>query len=231
MTIWSKSAVDQLGRRLVQDLTADDLARLDDYRRTFGSDYDDVMHAMREVLGIEVSGRPAKSTSAIVDKLRRGTMRLSQMQDIAGCRTVVPESAAQQRLVERIQSAFPSIIDDRTARPSHGYRAVHVIAKPRNLPIEIQVRTRLQHQWAEVSEKFADAYGMDVKYGGGPGNIREVLDSISELIADLEEFERTAVAHQETSADETRRVESVKTRVAQALRELASVADNAKESP
>jgi ppGpp synthetase/RelA/SpoT-type nucleotidyltranferase len=32
---------------------------------------------------------------------------------------------------------------DRRINPSHGYRAVHIIAKVSGMPIEIQVRTSL----------------------------------------------------------------------------------------
>ncbi|GAC1306974.1 MAG: hypothetical protein NVSMB21_10350 [Vulcanimicrobiaceae bacterium] len=42
-----------------------------------------------------VSLRTAKSTSSIVAKLQRESTRLSQIQDIAGCRIVVPTIAAQ----------------------------------------------------------------------------------------------------------------------------------------
>jgi putative GTP pyrophosphokinase len=85
---------------------------------------------LRSAIGIEVSGRPAKSTAAIVDKLNRSSMRLSQMQDVAGCRTVVVDIAEQDRLVSTIEGKLPCVISDRRLRPSHGYRAVHVVARP-----------------------------------------------------------------------------------------------------
>jgi ppGpp synthetase/RelA/SpoT-type nucleotidyltranferase len=53
-------------------------------------------------------------------------------------------------------------------------------------PVEIQLRTELQHTWAELSEKLADAVGIDTKYGGGPSAIRERLDLYSELVASFE---------------------------------------------
>jgi len=49
-----------------------------------------------------------------------------------------------------------------------------------------QVRTSLQHGWAELSEKMSDAFGLDVKYGGGPQEAREVLIQCSDLIAATE---------------------------------------------
>src|SRR6266704_1936073 len=66
------------------------------------------------------------------------TIRLTQIQDIAGCRIVTPD------------------IIDRRDTPSHGYRAVHVIVRHSGKLVEIQVRTALQHLWAELSEKLAD---------------------------------------------------------------------------
>ena len=91
---------------------------------------------------------------------------------------------------------FPSTtIMDRRDRPSHGYRAVHIIVRPNKRPVEIQVRTALQHRWAELSEKAADTFGIDIKYGGGHTAVREVLDRASETVAS---FERLEMKREET---------------------------------
>jgi len=50
----------------------------------------------------------------------------------------------------------------------HGYRAVHVIAFPEGVPVEIQVRTLWQHEWAELFEKLADRVGRRIRYGDPP---------------------------------------------------------------
>jgi putative GTP pyrophosphokinase len=189
----STAAVDQLGERLRKVLTVEDLRLLDQYRREFRPEYDAVIKSMKETLGLDASGRPAKSTSAILDKLKRGSMRLSQMQDIAGCRVIVANILAQDAVVNRLAALFPTVTVDRRERPSHGYRAVHVITRPTKRPIEIQVRTRLQQLWAELSEKAADKFGIEVKYGGGPIPIRDVLNGRSELLAKFEALEPTVV--------------------------------------
>ena len=85
----TNAELDRLGERLRAGVTAQDLTDLDRYRRSFRASYDAVVDRVRTELNLEVSGRPAKSTSAIVDKLRRSSMRLTQMQDIAGCRIAV----------------------------------------------------------------------------------------------------------------------------------------------
>jgi putative GTP pyrophosphokinase len=183
----SNATLDRLGERLRADVSAEDLTQLDAYRREFRPAYDAVVDRLRAELGVEVSGRPAKSTAAIVDKLRRGSMRLTQMQDIAGCRIVVADVPAQDRLVSQIVEMFDVAIVDRRATPSYGYRAVHVVARVDALPVEVQIRTELQHAWAEVSEKLADVYGTALKYGGGPLVIRSILDAYSSLIAVFEQ--------------------------------------------
>jgi ppGpp synthetase/RelA/SpoT-type nucleotidyltranferase len=57
-------------------------------------------------------------------------------------------------------------------------------------PIEIQVRTALQHGWAEFSEALDRAAGGDIKYGGGPAEARETLDRLSDIVATLEQGKR-----------------------------------------
>jgi len=85
----SKTQIDRLGDRLKLDPHAEsDLRLLDDYRRSFGEAYEAVVRTLRQ-RGVSPTGWLAKSTVSIVEKLRRESIRLSQMQDIAGCRVVV----------------------------------------------------------------------------------------------------------------------------------------------
>jgi putative GTP pyrophosphokinase len=186
----ASSAVDLLGERLKAQVTDADLRLLDQYRREFGPGYETVVAALRVQLGLAPSGRPAKSTTAIVDKLKRSSMRLSQMQDIAGCRVVVADIRAQELTVECLIAAFPAAtVVDRREKPSHGYRAVHVVVKPVQRAVEIQVRTQLQHLWAECSEKLADRVGITIKYGGGEPDVRAFLDDTSQLVQQIESLQ------------------------------------------
>src|SRR5262249_6618844 len=95
------------------------------------------------------TGRPAKSTTSVIEKLRRESIRLSQIQDIAGCRLIGAKIHDQNQMVTDLVAAFSTTtIIDRRKNPSHGYRAVHVIVQSQGRLIEIQVRTALQHLWA-----------------------------------------------------------------------------------
>lgn len=186
----SKSAIDRLGDRLRQGtMTLTDLIELTAYRKLFASAYQMAIDVVRDELGLQPTGRPEKSTSAIVEKLQRETIRLTQIQDIAGLRIVVPATEDQNRTVKDITIAFEQcVVLDRRERPSNGYRAVHVVVFLDQHPVEIQVRTIFQHQWAEVSEKLADILDPSLKYGGGPVEARNYLNDTSHLVATFEEL-------------------------------------------
>ena len=210
----SKTQIDHLGERLRQGTVTDaDVKLLDSYRRSFTTAYESVIAAIRDAVDFGPTGRPAKSTTSIVDKLQRESIRLTQMQDIAGCRLVVPRIGTQDRLVKLLGKRLTAAIVDRRKKPSHGYRAVHVIATVDSKPIEIQVRTTLQHLWAEFSEKLSDVVDPAIKYGGGPADWRRVLDGISETVARVEALEL-----QRVSTDRRKEIRNVRQQLRRMLR-------------
>ncbi len=188
----SKTQIDRLGDRLKKGLHAEsDLRLLDDYRRSFGEAYEAVLRTIRQH-GEFPTGRLSKSTNSIVEKLRRESIRLSQMQDIAGCRVVVANIGQQDQFIASLKIDFiGAVIMDRRDKPSYDYRAVHVIVEIFGKPVEIQVRTSLQHLWAELSEKSSDVLDPTIKYGGGSTEWRDFLTSSSEAIAADEEYEKS----------------------------------------
>jgi putative GTP pyrophosphokinase len=189
---FTKSRIDQLGHELKQEkISPFDILFLYEYRKSFGEAYNFVIDNIRDYIKINPTGRPAKSTGSIIDKLKRETIRLSQIQDIAGCRIVVTDIDMQEKTVNSLQNLFSkSKIIDRRNNPSHGYRAVHIIPVIYDKPVEIQVRTKLQHLWAELSEKYSDIYDPSVKYGGGPFDVQEILKSATHLISECENIEK-----------------------------------------
>jgi ppGpp synthetase/RelA/SpoT-type nucleotidyltranferase len=206
----SKTQIDQLGERLKEgDITEADLRLLDAYRRSFTEAYEVVIIAIRAVFRLEPTGRPAKSTTSIADKLRRETIRLTQIQDIAGCRLTVSDIAEQEQVVQFLSTIFKdTLIVDRRQNPSHGYRAVHLIVRHQAKMVEVQVRTSLQHLWAELSEKLSDVFDPMLKYGEGNKFVKMLLSNTSLMVADLEAKERQiseawerVLAHEDTNAD------------------------------
>jgi putative GTP pyrophosphokinase len=187
----SKTQVDRLGDRIKRGhITEEDLRLLDRYRRSFTPAYEVVAGVVRDNLGLEPTGRPAKSTISIIDKLKRESIRLTQIQDIAGCRIIVADITKQDSVIQSLMGQFPqATVVDRRAKPSHGYRAVHVVMNQDGKLIEIQVRTALQHAWAEASEKISDLKGTSIKYGGGDELLQRTLQIISACVATVEEDE------------------------------------------
>ena len=55
--------------------------------------------------------------------------------------------------------------------------------------IEIQVRTSLQHLWAELSEKLSDVVDRSAKYGGGNKSVRMILTDTSIMGIGVESLE------------------------------------------
>jgi putative GTP pyrophosphokinase len=201
----SNTQIDRLGNRLRSKEVSDaDLQLLNDYRLSFAPAYETVVKALRNTLNLEPTGRPAKSTMSIVDKLKRESLRLRQMQDIAGCRVVVGDVMRQDAVVADLIKVFAETsVVDRRITPSYGYRAVHVVVRRATIPVEIQVRTELQHGWAQLPEKLSDIVDPSVKYGGGPELLKETLLSLSELIAAMERLEATAVRRVESHSSST----------------------------
>lgn len=186
----SKTQIDRLGEHLKKDSSTEaDLRLLEQYRQSFDNAYEIVRKAIREQLSLETTGR-RKTTQSIVDKLRRESIRLTQIQDIAGCRLLVEDITNQNEVVTSLCNLFEDvIIVDRREKPSHGYRAVHVIVRYREKFTEIQVRTVLQHLWAELSEKYSDVVDQAIKYGGGNEEIQEYLKLATTVITRQESFE------------------------------------------
>ncbi len=187
----STSQLNKLGERLRKGQASDgDLRALDTFRLSFAIACDQVAHELNK-LGLKPVSRPAKSTASIIAKLNRERSRLSKMQDIAGCRVEVENITQQDRVVTSLVAKFPrALVYDRRLKPTHGYRAVHLVVDFHGFLVEIQVRTSLQHSWASAVERLADIIDLDIKYGGGPEGLQHQLLNLSSTIAGLEEIEK-----------------------------------------
>jgi len=154
----SRSQLVRLGERLVaaDPPAVDDLAQLYEVLRAYDAVPTATVARVRAETGIVPTSR-IKNTGTILEKLGRyGGSWLKSIQDLAGMRIVLTgDRDDQDRLVQQLVTLFgddrkPPTVVDRRAEPSHGCRAVHIIVLPNDLPVEIQVRTRLQHEWAEL---------------------------------------------------------------------------------
>lgn len=184
----TKNQIDKLGYQLRDgQIDATVIQRLEAVRQEYLVAYRHVEEVLAHKVGYRLTGRPAKSTLSIIEKLRRESARLSQIQDIAGCRIVAENIVVQDNICENIAVLLDDVTKiDRRLKPTNGYRAVHLVARHEGWPVEIQVRTQIQHAWAEISEKIADRYGQGIKYGVGEPWAIEFLSRLSHLGEKLE---------------------------------------------
>jgi hypothetical protein len=176
----SKRKLAALGERLAKD----ELRRGDqDLYLAVLDTYDRVQQATRGVIeelaipadlygGFDVTGR-TKTLDTLVQKLRRSPeTKLPYIRDIAGVRIVGDFNTATQRaLADRLRTLFDTEqipLVDRLEVPASGYRAIHAVLRIDDVPVEVQVRTRLQHLWAETFERMADRWGRQIRYGEPP---------------------------------------------------------------
>lgn len=120
----------------------------------------------RQVTGNTLVAQRIKRLSSIAHKLERfPKMKLSQMQDIGGCRAIIDntkEVSALAILYKRGNGKHKiATMDDYIIKPrASGYRGIHFVYRyysDRNktyndLKIEIQLRSSLQHAWATAVE-------------------------------------------------------------------------------
>jgi ppGpp synthetase/RelA/SpoT-type nucleotidyltranferase len=186
----SKSQVDGAGEVLIRDAAplvsaagepfADDYQQIEELERAFAvinnwrSSHSFPLNTLqmalrrvsKEVDPHSLVAQRIKRLSSIEAKLRRfKTMKLSQMQDIGGCRAVV-RSVRDVRFVvalfndSNLKHKLHHTDDYITAPQPTGYRGVHLLWRYNSdknttyngLKIEMQLRSPLQHAWATAVE-------------------------------------------------------------------------------
>ncbi|MCA1704178.1 MAG: hypothetical protein LC808_13300 [Actinobacteria bacterium] len=178
----TRSAMEALGKRLVKfsPPKSDDIELLQELLLSFDGALTIAVDLVRDHLAHEPTSR-IKTTGTILDKLHRhGGSILKDMQDLAGMRIVHDcDRREQDRLAGDLVDLFkqhgnpPPKLVDRRKYPSYGYRAVHIIVYVDSTPVEIQLRTKLQHEWADLFEKLADRVGRGIRYGEPPEHWRD----------------------------------------------------------
>lgn len=211
----STSQIDRLGERLrgTDVISGDDLALLQAFRAEHEEALLHVQTRIERALPRVDPTARIKTIQTLHDKLRRQPTKLSRIQDIAGVRIVQDMDLLEQdEVVADLAREFrPSRVVDRRARPMHGYRAVHVVVLIGRCSIEIQVRTRSQHLWAEVVERLGDRWGRDIRYGGDPADSGRTVDGSttrSEFWGLVQDTGRSLAVIEELAANQSMAVDS-----------------------
>ena len=147
--------------------------------------------------------RRLKRVPSVLKKLQRGqtsTMKMSQMQEIGGCRAVVSNISQTKSLVSKYRKSRGikhKLIKERDyiANPKpDGYRSIHLIYKyfsDKNpiydgFSIEIQIRTKLQHYWATAVETVDHFTRQAIKSNEGEKDWMEFFKLVSSAFAVME---------------------------------------------
>ena len=142
-----------------------------------------IYHKAKSVDPKSITVQRLKRMFSIDLKLKRfRNLKLSQMQDIGGCRAVVSTVAEVKKLVAGYKNSEIrhelDDADDYIANPKKsGYRSHHLIYRYKsdrneiynNLKIEIQIRTKLQHAWATAVETVGRFIGQELKSSQAAG--------------------------------------------------------------
>ena len=149
------------------------------------------------------SSHRLKRMTSIIAKLRHNPeMGLGGMQDVGGARFVfedIPSLLKAQSIIT--QAKFEHFIPDRApyeyvARPKEsGYRSIHFVYKYKSededydgLRVELQIRTRLQHDWAVAVETAELISKSSLKASLGDENWLEFFKLTSSIFAKKEEM-------------------------------------------
>jgi ppGpp synthetase/RelA/SpoT-type nucleotidyltranferase len=140
---------------------------------------------------LSISARP-KTLRTLVQKLERmPTLKLGQVQDLAGVRVDVEMVLTQQtNLAQEIAEHFgaaPKAINDIRPTPHSGYRAMHVcLALPAG-NVEVQIRTVPQSEWANVYEGLGELFGRGIRYDEKHENagVQGMVDQMQDVSVQL----------------------------------------------
>lgn len=149
-----------------------------------------------------------KRVPAILYKLRRKyngktpSMKLSQMQDIGGCRAVLSNVALAKKLYNDyylkgdLKHKRVGVKDYISKPKKDGYRSIHVIYKFKSdkvkkkiyndLLIEIQIRSKIQHQWATAVELVDFFTRQAIKSNAGQQEWMDFFKLMSSAFAKIE---------------------------------------------
>lgn len=111
---------------------------------------------------------------------------MSRMHDIAGCRTVVGNLEDMRAIRDIIFSKWEAREIDYVSKPRQsGYRAIHAIVSHQGKPVEIQIRTKVMHDWAEMVEAFSREFDENFKQDGETV-VQQYMLALSEIMSATE---------------------------------------------
>lgn len=209
---YSKSRINKAGDILISSSSSqDELNSAIDVLTNWRSSHSFPLHTFavrlkrvsKQIDSLALVSRRLKRVSSILNKLKRdqtSEMKMSRMQDVGGCRSVLPNIDKVNELVESYEKNRGlrhklSNKKDYIKNPKpDGYRSIHLVYKyysDKNkaydgLLIEIQIRTNLQHYWATAVETVDHFTRQAIKSNEGEKEWMDFFRLVSSAFANME---------------------------------------------
>ncbi|MFD6355345.1 nucleotidyltransferase family protein [Nocardia tengchongensis] len=143
-----------------------------------------------------VTGRP-KTIDTLREKLiSHPTWALPSIYDIAGVRiearmNLLTQSAVARKIATELGCDYLEVSSDSRSEPHSGYRGLHLRLILPAGRVEVQIRTSLQGEWANLYEEVADIFGRAIRYGVLPADaaVRVIILQIQSMSAAIERYE------------------------------------------
>ena len=137
-----------------------------------------------------VSQRLKRSPRIVRKLIRMENSNLARLEDIGGCRAVVQDLEQFEAVRSRIERVWGDQVRRRrdylAEVPDSGYRAAHWVVERGGRRIEVQVRTRLQQQWANAVESADSRLDLTLKDGVGPDSMLEYFRALGDYIYSID---------------------------------------------
>lgn len=202
-TSMSKASIDKAGRALASPESDMDNTEhehiFDEYRKSHLQPLSETTLELQHWLSAYGSryyiAHRLKRKPQIIRKLRRLSVRLTQLQDIGGCRIIVEKNRDVDKLLAYLENKVTEqqhleiarVTDYRQrGRDESGYRALHLILSHTGKKLELQIRSRIQHYWAESIERTSVVYGHYLKEQEGHPLVLSYFKTLSDLLFDIE---------------------------------------------
>lgn len=205
--IYSKKEIERAGQMLsMENLTPDEeqhsLTILNNWRSSHAYPLQVIANNLRNNNPNATVVQRLKRLESITQKLKRfPNMSLYRMQDLGGCRIIVDTKNDVYKAVDKYKSSkIRHILKreyDYIQKPKEsGYRSYHAVYQfhsdkketyNKNMLIEIQFRTVLQHIWATAVEMMGLYTKTNLKSGVGNTDILRFFTLVSSVFAIKEE--------------------------------------------
>lgn len=205
---YSKNQINKAGKKICDDISDEDKKEsykiVANWRAAHAYPLYVISHKLRKICGKKsMVVHRLKRMDSIIGKLKRNPgMSLYGMQDLGGCRVIVPTIKDVYKIANEYENSRIRHIlckeNDYLKEPKpDGYRCLHrvyeyksddVNSKYNRMKIEIQFRTYLQHLWATAVEVFSLHINANLKSGVGDPQYFRFFALVSTLFAMEEEF-------------------------------------------